>query len=324
MHAVRFRLGAALTALALTTLCLVALAWPAQASTGSIASRAASSGKGAVSTEAAVSGAAAGSGIAAPSGCHEVFQPPSTWVVVCTSPGGPGGSSGGGGGGGKVACTLQPLSPAQIHFLGLPKAPQGEQWAAVTCPGKQPFGGVTLVSKKTGVPRITPRELAQYARGLLHIPATAPATAPPLTRRGLVGLPEWYWIPHGWGPVRSPRVTAGPVWAQVTATPILLSFDPGGGLAGSSCHGPGTAYAAGRHTACSYTYQQSSATQPGGRYQAQVVVTWRVTWAGGIGAATTDGGTLSAGLARAYGFALRVAEGQALVTRTGVSNGVSK
>ncbi len=317
MHVVRFRLGAALAVLALAALSLAGLAWPASASTRSIAGSTAASGSGVVSSAAAASGGAAGRGIAAPSGCHEVFQPPSTWVVVCTSGGGTGG--GGGGGGGKVACTLQPLSPAQIRFLGLPKAPQGEEWAAVTCPGRQPFGGVTLVSKATGVPRITPRELMEYARGLLHIPATAPATAPPRTRRGLVGLPEWYWIPQGWGPVRSPRVTAGPVWAQVTATPILLSFDPGGGLAGSSCRGPGTSYAAGRHTACSYTYQQSSATQPGGRYQAQVVVTWRVTWAGGVGGATTDGGTLSAGLAEAYGFPLRVAEGQALVTKTGVS-----
>lgn len=312
MHVMRFRLGAALTALALAALSLAGLAWPASASTRSIAGSAAAGGHGVVSSHAAARGAAA------PSGCHEVFQPPSTWVVVCTSGGGTGGS-GGGGGGGKVACTLQPLSPAQIRFLGLPRAPQGQEWAAVTCPGKQPFGGVTLVSKATGVPRITPRELMEYARGLLHIPATAPATAPPRTRRGLVGLPEWYWIPRGWGPVRSPRVTAGPVWAQVTATPILLSFDPGGGLAGSGCHGPGTPYAAGRHTACSYTYQQSSATQPGGRYQAQVVVTWRVTWAGGVGGSTTDGGTLSAGLAEAYGFPLRVAEGQALVTKTGVS-----
>ncbi len=49
------------------------------------------------------------------------------------------------------------------------------------------------------------------------------------------------------------------------------------------------------------------------------MVTWRVTWAGGVGGATTDGGTLSAGLAEAYGFPLRVAEGQALVTKTGVS-----
>ena len=313
MHVVRIRLGAALAVLALAALSLAGLAWPASASTRSLAGRAAASGSDAGSSSGVVSG------ITAPSGCHEVFQPPSTWVVECTSGGGTGGSGGGGGGGGKVACTLQPLAPAQIHFLGLPKAPQGEQWAAVTCPGKQPFGGVTLVSKATGVPRITPRELMEYARGLLHIPATAPATAPPRTRRGLVGLPEWYWIPGGWGPVRSPRVTAGPVWAQVTATPIQLSFDPGGGLAGSSCRGPGTPYAAGRHTACSYTYQQSSATQPGGRYQAQIVVTWRVTWAGGVGGATTDGGTLSAGLAEAYGFPLRVAEGQALVTKTGVS-----
>ena len=299
MHAVTFRLGAMFIALALAALSLAGLAWPASAATSSVASSTTASGR------------------AAPNGCKEVFQPPSTWVVVCTNGGGTGGGGGGGAGGGKDPCTLQPLSADQIHFLGLPKAPKGEEWAAITCPGKQPFGGVTLVSKATGVPRITPRELMEVARGLLHIPATAPATAPPLRKDGLTGLPEWYWIPRGWGPVRSPRVTAGPVWAQVTATPVDLSFDPGGGLAGVSCHGPGTPYRGGRRTACSYTYRQSSATQPGGRYQAQIVVTWRVTWAGGVGAGTTDGGTLSAGLQEAYGFELRVAEGQALVTRSG-------
>jgi hypothetical protein len=307
MHTVRFRVGAALSALALTALVLTGLAWPASASTGSIASRA------------AASGAEVGRGIAGPSGCHEVFQPPSTWVVVCSSPGGPGGSSGGGGGGGGgLTCSLQPLSPAQEHFLGLPKPPAGEEWAAVTCPGKQPFGGVTLVSKTTGVPKITPRQLAQYARSQLRFPPLRLATAPPRGHDGLVGLAEWFWVPgRDWGTVRTGVARAGPVWAQVTATPVSLTYQPGGGLAPASCAGPGTPYRPGARTGCSFTYQQSSATQPGGRYAVTVTSTWQVTWRGGTGPAATQGGPLPTWHGTMT-FELKVAEGQALVTKTGV------
>jgi hypothetical protein len=264
---------------------------------------------------------AAAAGGASPAGCHEVFQPPSTWVVICQGGGGtPGGGGGGGGGGGKgggLTCTLQILSAAQIHFLGLGKAPAGEEWAAITCPGKQPFGGVTLVSKKTGAPTITPRELMEYAWKDLTIPVLNPALAPPTGKDGLVGLPEWYWIPKGWAPVRTPVARAGPVWAQVTATPVRLSFDPGGGLGGTSCAGPGTPYVRGGHTACSYLYTQSSATQPGGSYQVVITVTWKVTWAGGVGPGATAGGTLPSSFIRSF-LDLKVAESQALVTGTGV------
>jgi hypothetical protein len=292
MHAVRF-LAAGLAALTAATLSLAAAARPA--------SQAAS---------AAVSAAAAPAG----GGCHEVFEPPHSWVVVCDNGGGSGGHGGSGGGGGKYTCSLQLLSPAQVKFLGLPKPPKGEKWAAITCPGRQPFGGVTLVSAN-GTPAVTPEELMEVARSELNIPVLRPATAPPLGKDGLVGLPEWYWIPGGWKPVNV-TVSAGPVWATVTATPSQLTFDPGGGLADASCaDGPGTAYnaASAQQAGCTYGYDQSSATQPGGTYAAAVTVTWVVTWKGSGG----TGGLLNNGLQVSFPFALRVAEGQALVTRTG-------
>ena len=64
-------------------------------------------------------------------------------------------------------------------------------------------------------------------------------------------------------------------------------------------------------TGCFYTYDQSSARQPGGAYQAAVTVTWVVTWTGSGG----TGGTVNAGLQVAVPISVRVAEGQALVTR---------
>ena len=267
----------------------------------------------------APSGAPPGNG-----GCVTTFQPPDTWVVACGNGGGtPGGSgrSGGGGGGGQVSCGLQPLSPGQVSFLGLPPAPGGEQWAAITCPGNSPFGGVTLVAGGAAAPAVTPRDLLQEVEGQLTVPTLQAATAPPRGRDGLVGLPEWFWIARpSWHPIHSPRLQVGAVWAQVTATPEQLSFVPGGGLAGRSCRGPGTAFtsqAPDQSSDCSFTYSQSSATQAGGAYAASVTVTWRVTWAGFSPATGPIGGVLNAGLQVADPITLTVAEGQALVNGTG-------
>jgi hypothetical protein len=277
--------------------------------------------------------APAGASAAAPGGappgnggCVTTFQPPDTWTVVCGNgggtPGGPGGGGGGGGGGGKVTCTLQPLSPAQISFLGLPPAPKGEEWAAITCPGTSPFGGVTLVADGAAAPAVTPQELLQEVEGQLTVPVLHAATAPPRGKDGLVGLPEWFWIaPGNWHPIRTQRLQVGAVWAQVTATPEQLSFVPGGGLPGRACPGPGTVFssqAPDQTSDCSFTYSQSSATQEGGTYAASVAVTWRVTWAGFSPATGPVGGVLNAGLQVADPINLRVAEGQALVNGTGV------
>ncbi|HBW20234.1 MAG TPA: hypothetical protein DEH11_15100, partial [Actinobacteria bacterium] len=222
---------------------------------------------------------------------------------------------GGGGGGGNLTCTLVPLSPAQISYLGLPAAPKGEEWAAITCPGNQPFGGVTLESKGGGgAPPVTPQELLQIAEGELTVPALRPQTAPPATGDGLVGLPELFWIPSAEWKAAFRTVSVGGVWATVTATPEQITFDPGGGLTGPTCAGPGlgglAAQQAARSDPCSYSYDQSSALQPRGTYAAAVVVTWRVTWTGSGGV----GGTLNAGLQVPFPLPLRVAEGQALVT----------
>ncbi len=109
----------------------------------------------------------------------------------------------------------------------------------------------------------------------------------------------------------SVTASAAGVWATVTATPLRLTFYPGGGLGDSSCAGPGAAYSRVRaaSTACTYTFGQSSALQPGGAYRASVAVTWRVTWTGSGG----SGGLINPAKQIGYPFALRVAEGQALV-----------
>ncbi len=238
-----------------------------------------------------------------------------TYEWVCenlgTIPGQPGS---GGGGGSKSACTLTPLSQQQAAFLGLQwPPPKGHTWAAITCPGTQAFGGVVLVDNAAGAPAVTPQQLLQIAMGELHIPALNPGTAPPVGKEGLVGLPEWFWMTN-WHPV-SVTVTAGPVWAKATAVPQKLTFNPGGGLAGFSCPGPGRAYQpklplSAQHTDCSYTYAQPSAGQPGNAYQASVTVSWNISWVGSGGA----GGEVAAGVAATTPFTVAIAAGEALVT----------
>ncbi len=261
--------------------------------------------------------ASAAEQLAAGGGCHyQLINGGYEWVCTntITTPGGPGA---GGGAGPTSACTLIPLSQQQAQFLGLQwPAPAGHTWEAITCPGTQPFGGVTLVDDATGAPAVTPQQLAQIAIGELIIPELNAQTAPPRGRDGLVGLPEWFWIPGpAWAAVHSPRVTAGPVWALATAVPTGIVFHPGGGLPGITCDGPGTAYRAAlpladQHTDCSYTYDQPSAGQPGNAYAASVTVLWNVFWVGSGGA----GGQVAAGRPVSTPLTLRVAAGEALVT----------
>jgi hypothetical protein len=167
-------------------------------------------------------------------------------------------------------------------------------------------------------PGVTPQELLRQALAELSVPLPRPRTAPPRGRPGLVGLPEWVWLPASqWRPVTA-EVSVGPVWAKVTAVPGKLTISPGGGEPDKSCTGPGTAYdpakpASAQHTACSYLYKQSSDLQPGHAYQVSVSVTWTATWTGSGGA----GGAVNPPLTETTTFPVRVAEGQALVTGGG-------
>jgi hypothetical protein len=260
------------------------------------------------------------------SGCF-VFQANRFVHVTCavstTTPGNPAAPSGGGSAAtGTDPCVLEPLSfsPATVPY----PAPKGEEWMWLVC-RKAPIGdfirtgtlSLVLVPKgaKTADPGVTPEELLQIAIGELRVPSPDPATAPPRGKDGLVGLPEWFWIPPAaWHP-EVVTVSVGPVFATVTATPRRLTFSPGAGLQDASCAGPGTAYnpklaASAQHTACSYTYAQSSDGQPGNAYQASLSVTWRITWIGSGG----TGGVVDAGFEVTSAVELRVASGEALVT----------
>jgi hypothetical protein len=238
--------------------------------------------------------------------------------VPCSFGSGTTGSAGASGGSGSTTtntCVTVVYSPAEVQQLGLGPAPAGQAWAELACGGTLPGVVAILVSTATGTPKVTPQQLMVRAYGELRVPSLTPATAPPLGRDGLVGLPEWFWVSSaGWHP-RSVTVSAGSVWATVTATPDGLTFEPGAGISPVTCQGPGTAYdpnkpSASQHTDCSYTYVQPSAGLPGNVYQALVSITWRVDWVGSGGA----GGVLAPALSLPVAVTIPVAQGEALVT----------
>ena len=66
--------------------------------------------------------------------CHISTQPSGIRVAVCDD-----GSTS------RTACGLIPLSAAPVSYPRRLRAPHGERWAAIDCPGPYPFGGVALM-----------------------------------------------------------------------------------------------------------------------------------------------------------------------------------
>jgi hypothetical protein len=252
-----------------------------------------------------------------PSGGGSCYPVNFTWICVYSGSGG--GSPGSGGGGSDtVACTYVKASAGLLERSGIGPPAPGYQWDFMTCPGSilGPLGGqLVQVSITTRTPAISPFELFKIAIGELSVPTLTGATAPPRGKDGLVGLPEWYWVPRDqWHPV-SVTVHAGPVWATASAVPTSLSFVPGGGLGSVTCRGPGTPFArsklpAQQHPSCSYTYAQASKGQPGNAFRAGLFVIWNVSWTGSGGA----GGLITDSYTTGSAFPVRVAQAEALVT----------
>ncbi|MCO1575185.1 hypothetical protein M8C13_05350 [Crossiella sp. SN42] len=164
-----------------------------------------------------------------------------------------------------------------------------------------------------------PAELAARAYEQLVLPLPVPRLSPDVhlgdgRRATVVGEHTWLWTePRVWRP-QVERVQAGPVWAEVTATPTALSFDSGMGQ-NRSCTGPGTPYtrAAGLHAAspdCDFVYPRSTHGQPGGQVRTRFAITWSVSWTGSTGTAPA-GGRLPEMVSRAE-LPLAVVEAQAL------------
>ena len=248
-------------------------------------------------------------------GSGRCFRSGLIWVCVYSggTPGGPGWFRTA-----RYVCAFTPAPAGILERTGTGPPSPGDQWDIMTCPGSRPgpMGGQLIeVSIRTGRPAVSPLQLLRIAVGALVVPELTADTAPPRGRPGLVGLPEWFWVPRSqWRPVRV-TVTAGPVWVTAVATPVTLTFEPGGMLPAASCPGPGTPFdgrrpASAQRTSCSFTYPRPSAGQPGAAYRAALAVTWTISWTGSGGA----GGVITTGYTEATMFGQRIAQAEALVT----------
>ena len=168
----------------------------------------------------------------------------------------------------------------------------------------------------SGARRPAPGVLAALAVKYLRLPDPVIRSSPAPAALQLTRLPVWLWVAADvWQPrSKTARVPGESVTA--TAAPVLAAWSMGDGTT-VMCKGPGTAYAAGDSPAavsptCGYTYDRSSAGQPGGAYRVTVTITWDITWAGPGGA----GGVL-APLETVAAAEFRVAESQALNTSGG-------
>lgn len=128
----------------------------------------------------------------------------------------------------------------------------------------------------------TPGELAQRAVNRLQLPKPQVGFSPdPATHPyQLVNLPTWWWTTN-WAPLQQ-RTAAGPVFAEVTATPVQSTFDGGDGSEPAACDRAGLVWRSGLAEddprACLFTYRHSATD-----ITSTVSTTWRVTWVGSGG-----------------------------------------
>ena len=171
-----------------------------------------------------------------------------------------------------------------------------------------PAGGAPPVLPAPGV-------LAELAVKYLRLPDPVIRSSPAPGALQLTQLPVWLWVAAGaWQPQSKTAQVPGEA-VTATATPVAAVWSMGDG-ATVACKGPGTVFGGGNPAAasptCGYTYDQSSAGQPGGAYPVTVTITWDITWHGDGGA----GGVL-APLQTVAAAQFRVAESQALDTSSG-------
>ena len=234
------------------------------------------------------------------------------------------GGSGSGDGSGTGGCSYDGPLPDDFRGDMAADGPKPDPKAKLyikVCDGAV-MGMVWLTPADTPPP-VTAAQLADQAYRELALPLPKPRHSPDLALRNgqsavLVGEHTWVWVDQAdWHPV-SRKAQAGAVWAEATAIPVELRFDPGNGERALACPGPGTVYQRGRHGLherspdCDFQFGRSSYGQPGDTVAATYSIRWRVTWVGSSGAGPTSG-TLDDLISQAS-VTFAVAEGQALIT----------
>jgi hypothetical protein len=192
------------------------------------------------------------------------------------------------------------------------------------CPSWAGMGGGWRWRATSPQPAVTatPAQLAQRAFATLTLPKPVPPTSPSGARLPdgrpytVVQVPTWYWTtPASYQP-KTVRAALGPVWAQVTVTPVALTFAPGDAGSTMSCAGPGKAWTpqagpwAAEPAGCDYGYPRSTYGYPGGELTATYGIVWRAVW---VGSGGTGGGFPDVTTTAPLRFA--VAEAQAVIVK---------
>lgn len=151
---------------------------------------------------------------------------------------------------------------------------------------------------EAAAPPPSPAELAQRAAASFLLPHPTGSRSPgdaqsyagyPFT---YVGLSTFFWTDQAtWAPLTA-RADAGDNWAEVTATPVLLTYTPGDGSPAVSCSGPGRPWVEadgnGEPTGGACGYRYTKVTGPGydNPLTSTQTITWRLSW---VGSGNTSG-----------------------------------
>ena len=123
------------------------------------------------------------------------------------------------------------------------------------------------------------------------VPLPSGQSAPP-NNTTYVKLGTWFWTDTIWEAVVAHAYTfdaqGNTVWAETTARPFGLSFDPGDGNPPKTCSGPGEVFQHGfgdeRETPCMYTYMHSSVMADDGEaFRATLSIEWEVSYRSSAG-----------------------------------------
>ncbi len=225
------------------------------------------------------------------------------------SSGGPGITSGSG-----YDCTWYRLDGADRPDFAQPydpPPPDGTR-AWLRCSGPEAIDGIR--TRQSG------GTVAAIAVERLPLPGPQVGANPRVDADQLVGVPTWLWVTK----FEALSVTAAVpgTTADLVATPVSVSFDMGdrraplvmGVKPQFACQAPGTPYnvslpSAAQRSACTYTYERSSAGRASQELTVTATMSYSLAWAADSG----QKGTLPT-LTRSSTFPLRVAEAQALVT----------
>ena len=229
--------------------------------------------------------------------------------------------SGGGGTGPSSGCSwllvIGGFSVSGVGQVNWPREVDGvvlNLWRR-TCPDGESWFELPVIDPATD---LLPLLLTRLRQGRLPQPSPVFAVLDRQFGWAYVRTPVDFRAGGGsWTPV-SVTASIGPFWARVTATPGMLTFDPGdqAGTGPVRCGGTGpvAVYIAEVPGECSYTYLNSSSTSTydGYHFLTRFTIDWRIGWVSSSGA----GGSLDP-FSTSATAELAVAEAKGIVVCTG-------